>query len=81
MKNKQKIFLFLCSFFVPGLGQILINQTEKGLKIMLWFYFGLPLITLICLYINIYIFLASLFITMFCALFLWLYNILDIIRS
>ncbi len=81
MKNKQKIFLFFCSFFVPGLGQILINQTEKGLKIMLWFYFGLPLIALICLYINIYIFLASLFFVMFCALFLWLYNILDIIRS
>jgi hypothetical protein len=65
------------SFVVVGLGQIIKGEGEKGLILLLTFYFVLPGLSYAALAINGYLFLIVLIgVTLF-GLFLWLYSLLD----
>lgn len=76
-KRKKYQLPALLSFFVAGLGQIIKGDAKKGLKIMLWFYLGLPLLLYGAMLLNAYIFLVMLaFSVVFYPVF-WALNIVD----
>ncbi len=62
---------------VAGLGQIIKGDAGKGLKLMLWFYLGFPMIIYGSLLLNAYIFLAvfAFFVVFYPVI--WAFNILD----
>lgn len=67
----------LASFFIIGLGQIIKGEGEKGLKMLLTFYFAFPLLVYLSLLINAYLFLLALSLVLISATVLWLYNLWD----
>ena len=76
MKNKR-IIEALMSFLVVGLGQIIKGEGDKGLKMMLIFYFALPSAVYVSLLLNAYLFLLALGTALFSGIILWGYNIWD----
>jgi hypothetical protein len=76
-KRKGYRFPAFVSAFVVGLGQIIKGDNKKGLKMMLWFYLGLPIIICGVFVLNAYIFLAvlALYVVMYPVF--WILNILD----
>lgn len=76
-KRKKYLAPALLSFFVAGLGQIIKGDAKKGLKIMLWFYLGLPILLYGAMLLNAYIFLVIFaFSVVFYPVF-WVLNIVD----
>lgn len=67
----------LASFFVVGLGQILKGEGNRGLKLMLAFYFVLPAAIYLTLMFNAYLFLSTLGIVLVSGIFLWAFNVFD----
>lgn len=67
----------LASIFVVGLGQILKGEGEKGLKLILVFYFFLPAAVYVSLILNAYLFLIVLGLALMAGIVLWAYNIRD----
>lgn len=67
----------LASIFVVGLGQILKGEGEKGLKLILVFYFFLPAAVYVSLLLNAYLFLIVLGLALTAGIILWAYNIRD----
>lgn len=67
----------LASFFIVGLGQIIKGEGDKGLKLMLLFYFVLPTAVYLSLMFNAYLFLTILGSALTGGLILWGYNIWD----
>jgi hypothetical protein len=65
------------SALVVGLGQIIKGQTEKGLVLLLVFYFVLPAVIYGTLLINGYLFLSALGIATISGIILWIYSIAD----
>lgn len=65
------------SFFVVGLGQIIKGEGQKGLILLLLFYFVLPGLAYAALAVNGYLFLIVLIGVTLSGLFLWLYSLLD----
>ena len=76
-KRKKYFIPALFSIFIAGLGQALKGDSKKGLKIMLWFYFGLPLVAMLSMIINSYLFLIVSAIIVILYPIIWTYNILD----
>ncbi|MFC1560019.1 hypothetical protein ACFL4F_02815 [Candidatus Margulisiibacteriota bacterium] len=76
-KMKKYIVPALASAFIAGFGQILKGDSKKGLKIMLWFYFGLPIAATISMTINTYLFLIVLAMVIIIYPVVWAYNIID----
>jgi len=62
---------------VVGLGQVIKGQASKGLRIMLWFYLGFPIIIFGSLLLNAYLFLAvfAAFVVFYPVI--WVFNIFD----
>jgi hypothetical protein len=69
------------SLLVVGLGQIIKKQGDKGLKMMLYFYLGLPTMIYVSLLINGYLFLLVLAFALLSGIILWAYNVLDALLS
>lgn len=62
---------------MTGLGQIIKGDARKGLKIMLWFYLGLPIIIFGSLILNAYLFLVIFAFSVVIYPIIWVFNILD----
>lgn len=75
--KKFCIWEMIASFFVVGLGQIIKGEGEKGLKLMLAFYFVLPTAIYLTLMFNAYLFLSTLGIILFSGIILWGFNVWD----
>lgn len=67
----------LASFFIVGLGQIIKGEGDKGLKMVLTFYFALPALIYTSLLINGFLFLMVLGMALIADITLWLYNVRD----
>lgn len=67
----------LASLLVVGLGQIIKKEGDKGLKLMLFFYLGIPTAIYVALLINGYLFLLALAIALMSGIILWIYNVWD----
>jgi len=67
----------LASVLVAGLGQVIKGDAVKGLKIMLWFYLGFPMIIFGSLLLNAYLFLACLAVFVIAYPVIWVINIID----
>lgn len=71
----------LCSLLLVGGGQVLKGEWEKGLKILLFFYFFLPATVYLSLSLSGALFLTVLGIAVIAALVIWLYNIFDALTN
>ncbi|MFH1826698.1 MAG: hypothetical protein ABH823_05360 [bacterium] len=71
----------ICSSLIVGLGQIIKGDSRKGLVLILIFYFALPTLVYTSLMINGYVFLWCLTVTIITAIILWLYSIVDGLKS
>jgi len=67
----------LASLLVVGLGQIIKKEGDKGLKMMLAFYLGIPTALYTSLLINGYLFLIALALCLLFGIMLWIYNVWD----
>lgn len=72
-----KLFPALLSFFIVGLGQTVKGEAEKGVKFMLLFYFALPTIIYLALFISGALFLLVSGVGIIFAVIFWIYNIID----
>jgi len=80
--NMAKYFSAVSSAFIVGLGQIINEKTEKGLTLLLIFYFGFPLLLYVMLIgASGRVFLWSLGISILSMFALWLYSIMDALRT
>ena len=77
VKRKKYRFPAVASAAVAGLGQLIKGDGVKGLKIMLWFYLGFPIMIFGSLLLNAYLFLAifAIFVVLYPVI--WGLNILD----
>ena len=62
---------------VAGLGQIIKGDAGKGLKLMLWFYMGFPMMIFGSLLLNAYLFLVCLAVFVVAYPVIWILNIMD----
>ena len=74
---KLHIIEALFSAIVVGLGQIVKGQTNKGVALLLAFYFVLPAAVYLSLLINAYLFLSVLGFAVISGIMLWIYSIGD----
>lgn len=79
---KLHYFHAICSILVVGLGQIIKGETNKGIILLLTFYFFLPAAVYASLIINAYFFLSILGFALIFGIMLWIYSIGDaLLRS
>jgi hypothetical protein len=71
----------LASLLIVGLGQIIKKESDKGLKMMLFFYLGLPTAIYAALLINGYLFLLVLALALMSGIILWTYNVWDALST
>ena len=85
MNKKKKTTIYyaegFASFLLVGLGQILKGEGEKGLKLVLWFYFALPALSYFSLMINGYLFIFVLSFSLILGFILWVYSIYDALKN
>jgi len=62
---------------VVGLGQIIKGEGKKGLLLLLFFYFVLPILVYLSLLINAYLFFFVFSFSLLCGIITWVYNIWD----
>lgn len=74
---KMHFLAAVCSVFVTGFGQIIKGENEKGVMLLLMFYFIIPVIIYLALLINAFLFPYILGFSMIFAIILWAYNIWD----
>jgi hypothetical protein len=77
LQRKKYIIPATLSALVAGFGQILKGEGRKGLKIMVWFYMGLPIIIFGTLLLNVYLFLAIFSVLVIIYPIFWAMNIFD----
>lgn len=77
---KEKIALGAFSALFIGSGQILKGETEKGLKFMLTFYFGIPILLYVTLSLSGGLFVIVFGVSIIFAVLFWIYNIWDATR-
>ncbi|OGC06465.1 hypothetical protein A2526_06020 [candidate division WOR-1 bacterium RIFOXYD2_FULL_36_8] len=73
----MKLALGFFSAFFVGSGQILKGETEKGLKFMLTFYFGIPTLLYVTLAFSGEVFLIAFGIAIIFIILFWAYNVWD----
>ena len=71
----------IASILVAGSGQILKGEGKRGLKIMIWFYMGLPIIIFGMFMLNPYLFLMAFAAMVVIYPAFWIYNIMDAYSS
>ena len=74
---KLHIFSAFLSAAIVGLGQIVKGETNKGVVLLLTFYFFFPSVVYLSLLINAQSFLYVLGFTLIFGIILWFYNIGD----
>jgi len=67
----------LASAVIAGFGQVMKGDAKKGLKIMLWFYMGLPIFLYGSLLLNPYLFLLIFAVMVIFYPVFWVLNIMD----
>jgi len=77
LKRKKYHVPAFVSAIVAGLGQIFKGDAKKGLKIMLWFYLGFPIIIFGSLLLNAYLFLIVFAVFVILYPVVWALNIFD----
>ena len=77
MARKKYAAAAVFSFFIAGFGQIMKGDNKKGLKIMLWFYMGLPAIIVGTFLLNPYVFLMVLAVLVIFYPVFWIMNVID----
>jgi hypothetical protein len=75
--KKRYVWPAVASFLIVGLGQIIKGEGEKGLRLLLAFYFLLPSLVYLALMFNAYFFLTTLGFCLVGGIALWTYNLLD----
>ena len=77
LKRKKYYIPAFVSAGVAGLGQVIKGDARKGLKIMLWFYLGFPVMIVGSFLLNAYLFLVVL--AIFAVLYpvIWAFNVFD----
>ena len=77
VRRKKYVAPAVASALVAGLGQLIKGDAKKGLKLMLWFYMGMPIIIFGSLLLNAYLFLVvfAAFVVLYPLI--WVLNILD----
>lgn len=75
--KKRNILPAIASGLIVGLGQIVKGEGEKGLRLLLVFYFVLPSLVYLTLMFNAYFFLTTLACCLVAGLAVWTYNLLD----
>lgn len=81
VKRKKHHVPAILSALVAGLGQIIKGDAKKGLKIMLWFYLGFPILIIISLLLNAYLFLMVFAVFVVVYPLFWALNIFDAYSS
>ena len=71
----------IASILVAGSGQIMKGEGKRGLKMMVWFYMGLPIITVGMFMLNPYVFLMAFAAIVVIYPVFWFYNIVDAYSS
>lgn len=74
---KINYFGGFCSILVVGLGQITKGETNKGVLLLLLFYFVLPSVIYLALMLNGHIFLVVLGLALILGIILWVYSFVD----
>jgi hypothetical protein len=77
VQRKKYLVPAILSAFVAGLGQLTKGEPKKGLKIMMWFYMGLPVILYGTLLLNSYVFLIIFAAFVIIYPLFWVLNIMD----
>lgn len=77
MVRKKYLAPAIFSAAVAGLGQIMKGDNKKGLKIMLWFYMGFPVMIVGSFLLNPYIFLMVFAGAVVLYPLFWIMNIID----
>jgi hypothetical protein len=75
--RKKYLFPAIFSALVVGLGQMVKGESKKGLKLMLWFYLGFPVIIYGSLLLNSYLFLAVFAVFVVIYPVIWSLNVID----
>ena len=70
----------IASFFVIGLGQIFKEETELGLKLLLTFYFAIPLLLVVLMHLSGLLFLIFFSLCVVSYPIAWAYSIWDAYR-
>ncbi len=78
--KKEKVMPGILSALIIGAGQILKGESEKGLKFMLTFYFGVPVLLYILLAFSGSLFLVVFGIAVIFLILFWAYNIWDAVK-
>jgi hypothetical protein len=77
VQRKKYLAPAIFSALIVGLGQALKGDNKKGLKLMVWFYLGFPILIYGALLLNSYIFLIVLAIFVILYPIVWILNIMD----
>lgn len=80
-RRKRYVMPAILSFFVAGLGQIVKGNGRRGVRIMIWFYMGMPVLILGAFLLHPLIFLVTLAGAVVLYPLIWLYNISDAYSS
>ena len=67
----------ICSVFVVGSGQIIKGKGQKGVILLLFFYFALPAAVYLSLLINAHFFVLVLGLAIIFGIMLWVYSVGD----
>jgi hypothetical protein len=67
----------LGSLLVVGLGQIIKGETQKGLSLLLVFYFALPAFVYLALLVTAQYFLYALAAALILGIMIWVYSVGD----
>lgn len=80
-QRKKYYWPAVLSAFIAGFGQIVKGDSKKGLKIMLWFYLGLPIIIFGSLLLNAYLFILVFAVLVLFYPVFWALNVMDAYSS
>ena len=69
------------SLFIVGLGQILKGDSQKGVLLLLFYYLALPALVYASLAFSGLLFIYILGISIIGGTILWLYNIIDALKT
>jgi hypothetical protein len=77
LKNQKDLHITegICSALVVGLGQIIKGNSQKGILLMLFFYFVLPALVYSTLLINIHLFLFAFGFAVISGIITWMYAV------
>lgn len=79
--RKRYVWPAFASIFIAGSGQVLKGEAKKGLKLMIWFYMGLPVLIFGMFLLNPYLFLMAFAAVVVIYPVFWALNVIDAYSS